>query len=108
MAVDFSNQWYRETCKEAGYNPDNLLSQSEIDLARLSAVNMKKYTDIKEKYGDEKLKEKLIVEIKRLDEKRVEHMLNALDFAKIAAGLGKGFESFLEKHFSEKRRLLKK
>ena len=105
MRVDFDNKWYRETCKENGFNPDNELSKSAIDLARDCAISMKKYMDTQEQYDDEYLQQKLQNEIDRLNNDRIGHMLNALFYAEVMAGLGEGFNQFLIKDQQRKNHL---
>lgn len=105
MRVDFDNKWYRETCKENGFNPDNELSKSAIDLARDCAISMKKYMDTQEQYDDEYLQQKLQNEIDRLNNDRIGHMLNALFYAEVMAGLGEGFNQFLIKDQQRKKHL---
>lgn len=109
--VDFSNKWYRETCEEEGLNPDNELSKSEVELAKQAAVNMQKYMRAKKSYEDDgRLHKRLDEQIKRLDEVRVEHMLNALNHAQIMddleQGSDKGFNQFLKSNLSRRERLL--
>lgn len=105
MRVDFDNKWYRETCKENGFNPDNELSKSAIDLVRDCAISMKKYMDAQEQYDDEYLQQKLQNEIDRLNNDRIGHMLNALFYAEVMAGLGEGFNQFLIKDQQRKKHL---
>lgn len=105
MRVDFDNKWYRETCKENGFNPDNELSKSAIDLARDCAISMKKYMDTQKQYDDEYLQQKLQNEIDRLNNDRIGHMLNALFYAEVMAGLGEGFNQFLIKDQQRKKHL---
>lgn len=108
MSVEFSNKWYRETCESVGLNPDNILSSSEVDLARDRAIDMQKYLRAKKVYPDPELINKFDKRIKELDEKRVGHMLNALYFAEVVGGLGVGFDKFLENQYNRRKRLLKR
>lgn len=103
--VDFNNQWYRETCEQSGLNPDNELSKSSIALAKECAISMKKYMDTQEKYEDEYLYQRLQKEIDRLNNSRIEHMLNALTYAEIMGNLGEGFNQFLIKDQQRKNHL---
>lgn len=103
--VDFSNKWYRDTCSENGFNPDNELSKSAITLARDCAISMKKYMDTQEQYDNEHLCQELQKEIDRLNNERIEHMLNALLYAEIMVGLGEGFNQFLIKDQQRKNYL---
>lgn len=105
MRIDFDNKWYRETCRQNGFNPDNELSKSTIDLARDCAISMKKYLDTQKQYEDEQLHQRLQKEIDRLNNQRIEHMLNALFYAEIMAGLGEGFNQFLIKDQQRKNYL---
>lgn len=107
MTIEFSNKWYREACAEAGLNPDNVLSKSEVDLARKMAIGAKKYMDAKKNYPDPELQMKFDQEIKRLNEKRIEHMLNALDFAQFIKEADVGFDHFLERQLNRREKLLK-
>lgn len=103
--VDFSNKWYRDTCSENGFNPDNELSKSAITLAKDCAIRMKKYMDTQKQYEDEQVHSKLQKEIDELNNERIGHMLNALFYAEIMAGLGEGFNQFLIKDQQRKNYL---
>lgn len=94
--VEFSNKWYRETCLENGLNPDNVLSQSAIAVAKKRAIDMKMYMDNKEHYEDEEVKARLDEQINRLNNERIGFMLNALTYAEIMNGLGAGADKFIE------------
>ena len=94
--VDFSNKWYRETCLENGFNPDNVLSQSAVEVAKKRAIDMKMYMDNKEHYEDEELVSKLDEQINRLKNERIEFMLYALTYAEIMTGTGAGADKFIE------------
>ena len=100
--VDFSNKWYRETCIENGLNPDNVLSQSAIAVAKQCAIDMKMYMDNKNHYEDEKVRARLDEQINRLNNERIEFMLYALTYAEIMNGMGESFNTFA-KHYLEKR-----
>lgn len=104
MKIDFDNQWYRAICKENGLDPDNELSKSAISLAKECAISMKKYMDTQDKYEDEHLYQKLQKEIHRLNNERIEHMLNALFYAEVMAGLGE-FNQFLIRDQQRKEHL---
>lgn len=95
--VEFSNQWFRETCKEEGLDPDNELSKVMTGLARECAVGMKKFMDAKKNYPDEQIQQRLEIEIDTLNNKRIGYMLDALQFAELVANNGKGFNEFLQK-----------
>lgn len=95
--VEFSNQWYRDTCAKEGYNPDNVLSEVLIELARECAMGMKKFMDAKKNYPDEKIQQKLELGINELNNKRIGYMLDALQFAELVVNNGKGFNEFLKK-----------
>src|SRR5690625_3613253 len=94
--VDFSNKWYRETCIENGLNPDNILSQSAIAVAKQCAIDMKMYIDKKEQYEDEEVRTRLDEQINRLNNERIECMLYALTYAEIMNGVGAGADKFIE------------
>ena len=94
--VEFSNRWYRETCLQNGLNPDNILSQSAIAVAKQCAIDMKMYMDNKEHYEDEEVKARLDEQINRLNNERIGFMLNALIYAEIMNGLGAGADKFIE------------
>lgn len=93
---EFSNQWFRDTCKEEGLDPDNELSKVPVGLARECAIAMKKYMDAQKNYS-QSIQVKLQLEIDKLNNKRIGYMLDALTFAEIVAGQGKGFNNFLKK-----------
>ena len=94
--VDFSNKWYRETCLENGFNPDNVLSQSAVEVAKQCAIDMKMYMNNKEHYEDEELVSKLDEQINRLNNERIEFMLYALTYAEIMSEMGVGADKFIE------------
>ena len=94
--VDFNNQWYRETCIENGLNPDNVLSQSAIAVAKQCAIDMKMYMDNKEHYEDEEVKARLDEQINRLNNERIEFMLYALTYAEIMSEMGVEADKFIE------------
>lgn len=98
--VEFSYQWYTDSCKSEGYDPDNVLSAVLIDLARECAVKMKKYMDAKKNYTSEVEQQKIDKEITKLNNERIGHMLDALQFAKMVAENGQGFNSFLKSQTS--------
>lgn len=104
--VEFSNKWYRETCLQNGLNPDNELSKTAVALARDRAIDMKKYMDAKKNYDDAALHEKFDKEITRLDNERIGHMLDALMYAEVMAGLGESFNIFIKRHFEKKQQLM--
>ena len=94
--VDFSNKWYRETCLENGLDPDNVLSQSAVEVAKQCAIDMKLYMDNKKHYESKELLIKLDEQIKRLNNERIEFMLYALTYAEIMNGMGAGADKFIE------------
>lgn len=98
--VEFSNQWFRETCKENELDPDNELSKVPIGLARECAVGMKKFMDAQKNYS-EQVQSKLQLEIDKLNNQRIGYMLDALTFAEIVSEKGKGFNGFLQKQIKK-------
>lgn len=94
--VDFNNKWYRETCIENGLDPDNVLSQSAIEVAKSRAADMKKYMDSKKQHKDERLHEKIVFEVNRLNNERIEFMLDALTYAEIIKEMGCGANEFIK------------
>ena len=94
--VDFSNKWYRETCLENGLDPDNVLSQSAIEVAKQYAIDMKMYMDNKKHYESEELLMKFDEQINRLNNERIEFMLYALTYAEIMNEMGAGADKFIE------------
>lgn len=105
--VDFNNQWYQETCLDAGWNPNTFIAQTSIDLARKRAVDMKKYMDAKKAYADLDIHKQFDKQIKRLNEERIEFMLNALLLAEVSAENGKGFDQFVERQYNQRKILLR-
>lgn len=99
MTVDFSNQWFRETCIESGLDPDNALSQSTIDLAKDCAIKMKYYMGAKERYTNNNATSAIDIEISKWNERRIGHMLNALFYAEVMNGLP-GFDEFIKKRMN--------
>src|SRR5699024_10013848 len=103
--VDFSNKWYRETCLENGLDPDNVLSQSAIEVAKQCAIDMKLYMDNKKHYESKELLIKLDEQIKRLNNERIEFMLYALTYAEIMKEMGKGFDTFAKRYLDKRERV---
>ena len=103
--VDFSNKWYRETCLENGLDPDNVLSQSAIEVAKQYAIDMKMYMDNKKHYESKELLIKLDEQIKRLNNERIEFMLYALTYAEIMKEMGKGFDTFAKRYLDKRERV---
>lgn len=103
--VDFSNKWYRETCLENGLNPDNVLSQSAIEVAKQYAIDMKMYMDNKKHYKSEELLMKFDEQINRLNNERIEFMLYALTYAEIMKEMGKGFDTFAKRYLGKRERV---
>lgn len=106
--VDFNNKWFRETCEQNGWNPDNIASQSAVDVARKRSKEMKMYMDAQKDYTNENLKVKIQEQIDRLNNERIEFMLNALFYAEVMDGLGEGFNQFLIKDQKRKEYLRRK
>ena len=103
--VDFSNKWYRETCLENGLDPDNVLSQSAVEVAKQCAIDMKLYMDNKKHYESKELLIKLDEQIKRLNNERIEFMLYALTYAEIMKEMGKGFDTFAKRYLDKRERV---
>ena len=103
--VDFSNKWYRETCLENGLDPDNVLSQSAVEVAKQCAIDMKLYMDNKKHYESKELLIKLDEQIKRLNNERIEFMLYALTYAEIMDEMGKGFDTFAKRYLDKRERV---
>ena len=105
--VDFSNKWYRETCLENGFDPDNVLSQSAVEVAKQCAINMKMYMDNKKYYEDEEVRARLDEQINRLNNERIEFMLYALTYAEIMDEMGKGFDTFAKRYLDKREQAQK-
>ena len=103
--VDFSNKWYRETCLENGLDPDNVLSQSAIEVAKQYAIGMKMYMDNKKHYESKELLIKLDEQINRLNNERIEFMLYALTYAEMMDEMGKGFDTFAKRYLDKRERV---
>lgn len=103
--VDFSNKWYRKTCLENGLNPDNVLSQSAVEVAKQCVIDMKLYMDNKKHYESKELLIKLDEQIKRLNNERIEFMLYALTYAEIMKEMGKGFDTFAKRYLDKRERV---
>lgn len=106
MKIDFSNKWYRETCKENGLDPDNELSKSAVAIAYEYSKKMKKYIDAKAVYESEELQQKLDEQIDRLNNERINYMLEALYYAEVMAGLGGDFNEFAKQHLRKTSRVV--
>ena len=105
--VDFNNKWYRETCLEHGFNPDNVLSQSAVEVAKQCAINMKMYMDNKKHYESEELLMKFDEQINRLNNERIEFMLYALTYAEMMDEMGKGFDTFAKRYLDKREQAQK-
>src|SRR5699024_12573352 len=92
---DFSNKWYQETCLENGRVPDNVLSQSAVEVAKQCAIDIKLYMDNKKHYESKELLIKLYEQIKRLNNEQIEFMLYTITYAEIMEEMGKGFDTFV-------------
>jgi hypothetical protein len=103
MAVYFSNEDYKKTCEEEGFQYDNLLSQSAVEVAYECSRKMKYFMDAKKGCNDPVAIKKIDKEIKKWDERRLEFMLNALFYAEIMNGLGEGADEFYRKIFNERK-----
>ena len=103
--VDFSNKWYRETCLENGFDPDNVLSQSAVEVAKQCAINMKMYMDNKKYYEDEEVVSRLDEQINRLNNERIEFMLYALTYAEIMSEMGESFNTFVKQYLRNRERV---
>ena len=106
--VQFNNKWYRQMCLDNGFNADNELSVTAVDMAREKAIRMKRFMDAKKLYkehGDDLLVLKLDAEIERLDNERVEYMLDALFYAEVMSGLGDGYNQFVKQYLSKRQAL---
>ena len=103
--VDFSNKWYRETCLENGLDPDNVLSQSAIAVAKQCAIDMKMYMDNKKHYESEELLMKFDEQINRLNNERIEFMLYALTYAEMMDEMGKDFDTFAKRYLDKRERV---
>lgn len=107
MEIDFNNKWYRETCKENGLDPDNELSKSAVAIAYEYSKKMKKYIDAKAAYEGEELQQKLDEQIDRLNNERINYMLNALYYAEVMGGLGNDFNEFVKRQMKQKEMLVR-
>ena len=106
--VQFNNKWYRQMCLDNGFNADNELSVTAVNMAREKAIRMKRFMDAKKLYkehGDDLIVLKLDAEIERLDNERVEYMLDALFYAEVMSGLGDNYNQFVKQYLSKRQAL---
>lgn len=94
--------YYKELkvlCDSEGWNVEHILVQLELEEAKKCSINMAR--------GQQHLKEldglvsdNVIARLKdwihQQDERRLEHMLHALDMAQVSSGLGDGWNKHLE------------
>lgn len=115
MKIDYSYQWFKEFCK-AEYLPIGaILVRFELESARSCAENMKyaqkqidhiKCTPAKKEghwVWQEKGKQ-IALDMWKKDwnewnQKRIESMLRAVEFAELTREKGKGFDDFLKREF---------
>lgn len=102
MKVDFSYKWYKETCQENGFNPNNALSTPSILDAKRCAKDMKMYMIAKENYPDEDLQIKFDYHIDRLNNERIASMFNALGLAQVMHDFGKGADQFFDRILNQR------
>jgi len=107
MKVDYSNKWFIQQCKDNGLDPNNVLSQSAVDVAREHAKKTKYWLgaskEAEKKYDNwEELKPKFDKQINRHNNARIEQMLYALDYAVIADDWPPKFNEFLKNYFERK------
>jgi len=117
MSIAFSNQWFRDFCKNENLDPDCYVAQIWVKEARQEAVKIYKRQQMISDYeaieDDGGLIERLEEDIQQLDEKRVEHMLFAVTMAEInKENGGDAFDKQMKKRLvrqeaSEKNRPLK-
>lgn len=91
---------FKALCDSEGWNVEHILVQLELEQAKTYSVKIAR--------GQQHLKEldglvsdDVIAGLKgwihQQDERRLEHMLHALDMAKVSSGLGDGWNTHLEK-----------
>ncbi len=114
MKIDFNNNWYREQCLENGLDPDNVLSQTSIEVAKAYAIKLKYWLDARELAKEQYLQEweelepKFETQIERCNSARIGHMLDALDYAEIAGKWEPGFNEHLKRIYERHQHLLRK
>lgn len=89
---------YETLCEVDGLNPHNLLSLLELEQAKERAVEMakaRKRLDTSE-WLSPSVRQQMETWIKKQDEKRIEHMIIALEMAEVMDGLGKNWDLFLK------------
>src|SRR5699024_1177898 len=89
---------YKALCESDGLNPDNLLSLLELERAKERAVEMakaRKRLDTSE-WLSPSVRQQMETWIKKQDEKRIEHMIIALEMAEATDNLGLKWDNFLK------------
>ena len=95
-------QDYLDVCKEEGWKHDHLLPLLELEKAKQCALNMAKASWVMQTTDlSDGVAEGMQDWIKRQDNKRVEHMLEALDMARISTGLGDQWNAYLVKQWTK-------
>ena len=89
---------FKALCEADGLNPDNLLSWLELERAKERAIEMakaRKRLDTSE-WLSPSVRQQMETWIKKQDEKRIEHMIIALEMAEAMDGLGNNWDLFLK------------
>lgn len=113
--ADYDFKWFKQVCEEEGLTYDNIMVAHELSMAYGYACEVKWWRNqvrlAKRKPTDEShfltkrsTKEYVInafeEEVRWHNEKRIEHMLEAVEMAAIVKGLPKGFPEFLNKKYT--------
>lgn len=95
-------QDYLDVCKEGDWRADHLLPVLELEQAKQCALKMAKAKKIMQETDltDEQA-QSLQAWISRQDNKRMEHMLEAMDMARISTGLGDAWNAYLVKTWTK-------
>lgn len=84
MKVEYSNKWFRETCKENGLDPDNSESRISVMLAKEHSKKMKYFMDFAKNIDDQyplaadEIKKNITQLIERHNQQRMAYMLQAM------------------------------
>lgn len=101
---------YKALCEADGLNSDNLLSLLELEQAKERAYDMakvKKRLDNSDWISDN-VREGMEKWKKLQDEKRMEHMITALEMAESIDGLGNNWDLFLKNKWKSWKREIPK
>ncbi|MFL2118582.1 hypothetical protein ACEN30_00550 [Marinilactibacillus psychrotolerans] len=102
--VLYSYSWFKGFCESENIMSDSILVNSEIVLAKLVAVEIykaeKQLYQLKIDYPEIDWDVKMAAWFKSKHEKRIEHMLTAIEYAEISKKQGELFNEWIRKQLA--------